>query len=246
MTDLGTEQPPPPPPERSDAYLRRREEIGADSGGFRRRVARGTIVNSVFMLGINSLTMVQGLLLAGLLGAAEYGLWGLLAISFGTLFALAAIGLDSKYIQQDHADQRAAFELAFTLQCMLCALFTVIALIAIPLFSLLYDEPRMLVPGLLLAIGMPLISLQTPMWVFYRRMDFVKQRLIQGLQPVVGFVITVPLAAAGVGFWSVVIGTLAGLVVASIVAVKMSPYKLRFRYERGAIKEYASFSWPRR
>src|SRR5207245_1304410 len=107
----------------------------------------------IYLLSVNGLTIVQGLLLAGLLGAGEYGLWGLLAISFGTLFALAAIGLDDKYIQQDHPDQQAAFEIAFTLQSMLCGVFTLIALV-------------------------------------------------------------------------------------------YSPYKLRLRAERGAIREYATFSWP--
>src|SRR5207248_2103468 len=84
---------------------RRGAEIGGS--GLRNRVAGGTIVNTIYLLSVNGLTIVQGLLLAGLLGAGEYGLWGLLAISFGTLFALAAIGLDDKYIQQDHPDQQA-------------------------------------------------------------------------------------------------------------------------------------------
>jgi O-antigen/teichoic acid export membrane protein len=225
-----------------EAMLRRRAEIGGD--GLRDRVARGTIVNTVYLLSINGLTIVQGLLLAGLLGAGEYGLWGLLTISFGTLFALAAVGLDDKYIQQDHPDQRAAFEIAFTLQSMLCGLFTVIALVAIPLFSILYDQPKILVPGLLLACAVPLIALQSPTWVFYRRMDFVRQRILESASPVVTFVVTVALALAGVGFWSLVIGTLVGSAVASVVAVLNSPYKLRFRYERGAMREYATFSWP--
>jgi O-antigen/teichoic acid export membrane protein len=225
-----------------DATARRRAEIGG--GGLRDRVARGTIVNTVYLLAINGLTIVQGLLLAGLLGAGEYGLWGLLAISFGTLFALAAIGVDDKYIQQDHPDQQAAFEIAFTLQSMLCGVFTLIALVAIPLFSLLYDQPRILVPGLLLAIALPLIALQTPTWVFYRRMDFVRQRILQGATPVVTFVVTVVLALAGVGFWALVFGALAGSVVGAAMAIAYSPYKLRFRYERGAIREYATFSWP--
>jgi O-antigen/teichoic acid export membrane protein len=212
--------------------------------GLRGRVARGTIVNTVYLVSINALTIIQGLLLARLLGTSQYGLWGLLAISFGTLFALGGLGLNDKYVQQDHPDQKAAFEIAFTLQAMLIGLFTVIALIAIPLFALLYDEPRILVPGLLLAAAMPLLALQTPIWVFYRRMDFVKQRLLQGLTPVITFLITIPLAIAGLGFWSLVIGTLAGSVVTSALAVHFSPYKLRFRYERGAIREYASFSWP--
>ena len=225
-----------------DATARRRAEIGG--GGLRNRVARGTIVNTVYLLGINCLTIVQGLLLAGLLGTRQYGLWGLLAISFGTLFALASIGLNDKYIQQDHPDQQAGFEIAFTLQSLLCGAFTLIALVAIPLFSVLYDQPRILVPGLLLALALPLIALQTPTWVFYRRMDFVRQRILEGCTPVVTFVVTVTLALAGVGFWSLVIGALAGSVAGAAMAMIYSPYKLRFRYERGAMREYATFSWP--
>jgi len=39
-------------------------------------------------------------------------------------------------------------------------------------------------------------ALQAPLWVFFRRMDFGRQRSLQAIQPVVGFVVTVPLAAA--------------------------------------------------
>jgi O-antigen/teichoic acid export membrane protein len=222
--------------------LRRRAEIGGD--GLRVRVARGTIVNTVYLVGLNALAVVNGVVVAGLLGPGEYGLWGLLLISFGTLFALAAVGIDDKYINQDHPDQQAAFEIAFTLQTILCALLTLIALTAMPLFAILYDEPRILIPGLLLAVALPLVALQAPVWVFYRRMDFVKQRVLEGCNPVVAFVVTVALALAGLGFWSLVVGTLAGALVATVVTVRSSPYKLRFRYERGALREYASFSWP--
>jgi O-antigen/teichoic acid export membrane protein len=225
-----------------EAMLRRRAEIGGD--GLRLRFARGTVVNTLYLLAMNGVAIVQGVVVAGLLGAAEYGLWGLLVITFGTLFALAAVGIDDKYIQQDHHDQQAAFEIAFTLQSMLCGLFTLIALVAIPLFSILYDEPRILVPGLLLAVALPLVALQAPVWVFYRRMDFVKQRVLESWNPVVAFVVTVGLALAGVGFWSLVIGSLAGALAAAVVTVRSSPFRLRFRYERGALREYASFSWP--
>jgi O-antigen/teichoic acid export membrane protein len=225
-----------------EAMLRRREQIGGD--GLRLSLARGTIVNTLYLIGLGALSIVQGVLVAALLGAPEYGLWGLLVITFGTLFALAAVGIDDKYINQDHPDQRAAFEIAFTLQSMLCGLFTVIALVAIPVFSIVYDEPRILLPGLLLAVALPLLALQAPIWVFYRRMDFVKQRVLESCNPVVAFVVTVPLALAGVGFWSLVIGSLAGALAAAAVTVRCTPYPLRFRYERGALREYATFSWP--
>ena len=226
----------------ADAEARRRVELGG--AGLRGRVARGTIVNTIYLVSVNGLTILQGLLVAYLLGPSEYGVWGLITISFGTLFALGAIGIGDKYIQQDHPDQRAAFEISFTLQAMLVGLFTVIAFVTIPLFALLYDQPRILVPGLLLAATMPLLALQTPLWVFYRRMDFVKQRLLQAIGPVVTFVVTIPLAAVGLGLWSLVAGNLSAIIVSTVVMVAVSPYKLRFRYERGTIAEYASFSWP--
>jgi len=226
----------------TDATRRRRAEIG--EGPLRHRVARGTIVNSVYLVCVSCLTIVQGLLAARLLGAAEYGLWGLLLIIFGTLSTLTAVGFNDKYIQQDHEDQEAAFQVAFTLQALLCMLFTLIALVAVPLSARLYDEPNILLPGLLCALFMPLLAFQTPVWVFYRRMDFARTRLLGSLQPVVMVLVTIPLAVAGAGLWSLVIGSIAGTVAGAVAAVVVSPYKLRLRYERGAAREYTNYSWP--
>lgn len=230
------------PAQPTEQGLGRRAELGA--GGLRDRVARGTIVNAVFLVGVNALTLLQGVLVARFLGASEYGLWGLLLIVFGTLLFIAAIGFDDKYVQQDHPDQQVAFEVAFTLQAILCGALTVIALIVVPLVSLAYGQPRILVPGILTACAIPLLALQTPTWVFYRRMDFARTRILQGITPIVTFVVAMPLAILGAGFWSLVIGGIVGTAAGSLAAVAVSPYKLRFRYERGAMREYANFSWP--
>ena len=53
-------------------------------------------------------------------------------------------------------------------------------------------------------------ALQAPTWIFFRRMDFARQRLLQGIVPVVTFAVTVPLAAGGAGVWSLVIGPAVG------------------------------------
>lgn len=233
---------PAVPAQPSGETARRRAELGP--GDLRHRVARGTIVNAVFLVAVNALTLVQGLLAARFLGASEYGLWGMLLIVFGTLVFIAAVGLNDKYVQQDHPDQQVAFEIAFTLQAILCGALTVVALIAVPLFSLLYAEPRILAPGILTLCAIPLLAFQTPTWAFYRRMDFARTRILQGITPMVTFVVAMPLAIAGVGFWSLVIGSIVGMAAGSVVAVILCPYKLRFRYESGAMREYTSFSWP--
>lgn len=225
-----------------EAMRRRRVRIGG--GSLRHRVARGTIVNSLYLVFINSLTIIQGLLVARLLGAEEYGIWGLLIIVFGTLSYLAGVGLNDKYIQQDHPDQEVAFQIAFTLHAILCTGFALLALAVVPLCALLYDEPKILLPGMLTALAMPLIAFEAPTWVFYRRMDFRRTRILESIRPVTMFMVTVPLAAFGFGFWSLFIGSIAGVVARALATVFVSPYKLRFRFERSLVREYTSYSWP--
>jgi O-antigen/teichoic acid export membrane protein len=214
------------------------------AGSLRVRAARGTMVNAAFSVGLQLLGFLKGFLVAGFLTATDYGVWGLLVISLGTLLWLVQVGIDDKYIQQDHPDQEAAFHLAFTLQCILAGMFMVVMAIGVPLFSLAYHEPKIIVPGLLLALAMPAVALQTPLWVYYRRMDFLTQRRLSMIDPIVSLTLTVVLAIAGAGYWSLVIGTIAGSWAAAAVAVWKSPYKLRFRYDKGTLREYATFSWP--
>ena len=215
------------------------------STGLRERAARGTIVNAGFLVAINVLGLVKGVAVAGMLGVDEYGVWGLLIAVYGTLTWLAAIGIDDKYVQQDQSDQEAAFQIAFTLQCWLCAAFTAASLVAVPLFALAYDQHEIIAPGLVLAAAFPALALQTPLWVFLRRLEFLRQRKLQAFDPIVSFVATIGLVAAGAGIWGLVAGTLAGSFAAAAAAVRASPYPLRLRRDaRGHMRDYAAFSWP--
>jgi O-antigen/teichoic acid export membrane protein len=87
-------------------------------------------------------------------------------------------------------------------------------------------------------------ALQSPFWIYYRRMDFVRQRMLQAVQPAVTFVVTIALAAAGAGYWSLAIGVVAGAWAGATAAVLACPYALRWRYDRGALRVYATFSAP--
>src|SRR5207249_18747 len=80
--------------------------------------------------------------------------------------------------------------------------------------------------------------------VFYRQMDFVRQRTLQAVDPVIAFVITVALAIAGAGYWSLIVGALAGTFAGAAVAVRACPYRFRFRLEWDTMRDYFGFSWP--
>ncbi len=213
-------------------------------GDRRRRVARGSIVNSVFLVGLGLLNTMKGVLAAVYLTPAEFGIWSILFLAVALLIGLKAAGVSDKYIQQDAEDQELAFQRGFTLELISSVLLVGMALILAPLFALLYGESRLILPMVVLALMLVGLALQAPIWVFYRRMDFLRQRIYLSVDPVVSFVLTVALAVAGFGYWSLVIGSVAGALTGGVVALAVSPYPLALRFDRDTTKEYVSFSWP--
>jgi O-antigen/teichoic acid export membrane protein len=231
-TDIGEITPPGPPVE------------GVPIQGKRVKAARGAVINTGFLIGLNLLGLMKGFLIAGFITVAEYGVWGLLLASFAALFGLVQIGVNDKYIQQNSPDQQAAFQVAFTLQLIMSIAFVALVIVVMPIYAVAYGNWEILLPGWIISVAMPATAFQTPLWTFYKRMDYMRQRRLQAIDPVLNVTISLGLAILGFGYWSLVIGTIVGAWASAIVAVRASPYKLAWRYERGTVREYATFSGP--
>lgn len=210
----------------------------------RQHAARGAVVNALFQVTIMTLGLLKGVVVAAFLTPDEYGVWGILLISVVTITWLKQVGISDKFVQQTDQDQERAFQQAFTLELVLSTAFAVLFCALVPVLALVYGEQRLLLPGLVLALTMPLSALQAPIWVFYRRMQFGRQRLLQAVDPVVGLVVTVLLAATGSGYWSLVLGSVAGVLAGALVAVIASAYRFTLRFDRDVARGYATFSWP--
>lgn len=224
------------------AEQRRREEIGG--GRLRSRTARGSIVNGSFMIALNLLGMLKGVAAAAFLTTTEYGVWGILLITLTGLITLKRVGVSDKFIQQDEVDQERAFQRAFTNDLIVSAVLSLILVMTVPLLVLAYGERDLAAPAFVLALVIPALALQAPIWVFYRRMQFVKQRTLQSIDPFVSFVLTVAFAVAGFGYWSLVVGTVIGAWAAAVAAMIACPYPLRLSFDRSSLRSYVSFSWP--
>jgi O-antigen/teichoic acid export membrane protein len=220
------------------------ERLAFPQEELRRRTARGAVVNALFLGGAEALVLVQGLIVTILLGPANIGLYGIVTTTAMTIVALKRVGIDEAFVQQEAQDQEREFQRAFSLELGLSAVLSCAIAVAAPLVALAYGDSRLL-PLTLAVAYLPLaFALQAPSWVFFRRMQFLPLRLLQATPTIVGFFVTVPLAAAGVGVWSLVIGPFAGHLVATIACIRVSPYRLRPRFERQARRRYLSFSWP--
>jgi len=210
----------------------------------RQHAARGAIVNAAFQLVVMTLGLLKGVVVAAFLTPDQYGVWGILLISLATVTWLKTVGASDKYVQQSETDQERAFQEAFSYELVLTTVFALFFAALLPLLAIVYGESRLIAPGLVLALTIPLGALQAPIWVFYRRMEFTKQRLLQSVDPVVGLVVTVVLAATGSGYWSLVIGTVAGVAAGAVAALLFASYRLVLRFDRGVARRYLSFSWP--
>lgn len=211
----------------------------------RRRTLHGTIITAAFLIGIDGLVLVQGLVVTRLLGPRQIGLYGVVSTTVISLIALKRVGIDEAFVQQDEPDQEREFQYAFTLELGLSAAMCVIILVLAPVVAALYRDHRLTALMASLAYLPLAFALQSPLWVFFRRMDYRRQRSLQAIQPLVGFLVTVPLAAAtGLGVWSLVVGQVAGYCVAIAATLAVTPYRLALRYDRATAARYLRFSAP--
>ena len=220
------------------------ERIDSSRFGLRQLAARGVLINAAFQAGFAALSLVQRFAVAAFLTTAEFGLWGIVLLIVLTLSWLKEVGISDKYVQQDEPDQELAFQKAFTLELAYTGCFCVAVIASLPLFALLYDNQDIILPAAVLTLSLIGGALQAPIWISFRSMRFVRQRTLEAINPVLGTVIMVGLAAGGAGYWSIVAGIVIGNFAAAAAAIATSPYPLRLRYDRGTLREYVSFSGP--
>jgi PST family polysaccharide transporter len=220
------------------------ERFSFPRGELRRRTVRGVLINGTFLLVVEMVVVAQQVVVARLLSTSQVGLYGIVSITVITLLTLKQVGIDEQYVQQDEPDQRLAFQRAFTIELALAGLFALLLMLLAPAVAAIYGDWR-LAPLMLALAYLPLaFALQAPAWIFFRRMDFVRQRSVQAAAPLATFAATVTLLIAGLGVWGLVLGALAGNAVAVAVALRLSPFPLRLRLHRPSVRRYARFSWP--
>uniref|UniRef100_A0A6J5ZW98 Unannotated protein n=1 Tax=freshwater metagenome TaxID=449393 RepID=A0A6J5ZW98_9ZZZZ len=202
------------------------------------------MLNAVFLGGTQGLVLLQGLIVTVLLGPSDIGLYGIVTVTAMSIVELRRVGIDEGFVQQNAANQEQEFEAAFTLELAVGLVAALLIAVSAPIIALVYGQPELLPLCLAVAYLPVAFALQAPQWIFFRRMEYLRLRLLQAAIPAVTFAVTVPLAASGVGVWALVIGPLAGNLVGIAAAVAVSPYRLRLRRDKAAWRRYLNFSSP--
>lgn len=206
--------------------------------------ARGGAINAAFLSGAELLVLAQGLLATALLGPGLIGLYGIVTTTAMTIVALRRVGIDEAFVQTATDEEEVEFQRALTVELAL-GLAGALAVIALaPVLAAAYEDDRLLALTLAVSYLPVAFALQAPQWVFFKRMEYVRLRLLQAIVPLGTVAVTVPLLLAGVEVWALVIGPFCGNLAAILAAWRVSPYRLRLRFEREAARRYLRFSWP--
>ena len=227
-----------------DSSLAANRNIDTRGRTLREHSTRGILINSAFQVGFAGINLVRRFLIAAFLTQAEYGLWGILLSVLITLTWLKQVGIADKYIQQNEGDQEAAYQKAFTLELFISLAFFALSVAVLPLYAAAYGYEEILLPGILLALAVPISAFETPIWIATRNMQFLRQRVLASIDPLVAFALTVVLGVLGYGYWALIAGALAGCVAGGLAATITSPYRLRLRFDRETLRDYTRFSWP--
>ena len=216
----------------------------ARSGSLRAATARGGVLNAGFLSAAELLVLLQGLLATALLGPDAIGLYGIVTTTAMTIVALRRVGIDEAFVAQAAEHEEAEFQRAFGVELAIGLAGSLLIAALAPVLAGVYDDDRLLALTLGVAYLPVAFALQAPQWIFFRRMDYLRLRLLQAIVPLGTVAVAVPLLLAGVGVWALVIGPLCGHAAAVLAAAWASPYRLRPRFERPAARRYLRFSWP--
>lgn len=202
-----------------------------------------SLVTEVAVKLISPLTQVA---LAHILTPEAFGV--VATVTMVTSFAdmLSDAGFQKYLIQHEFRDEKAlsrGANVAFVTNLMLSLLlWTLIAVFNEPLAAMVGNE------GLGVALvaacaSLPLTALSSiQLALFHRRFAFKELFVVRMAVALVPLFVTVPLALLGFGFWSLVIGTIAGNLVNAVVLTVKSDWKPFLFYSLAELKEMFSFS----
>jgi len=165
-------------------------------------------------------------------------------VSFADMFADA--GFQKYLVQHEFRDVKHKTDstnVAFWTNLSIALFLWAIIIIFREPLAVMVGNPGL---GLVIAVAcvqLPITSFSSIQMALYRRdFDFKTLFLIRIIAISIPFLVTIPLAILGWSYWALIIGTICGALVNAIVLTLKSPWKPKFFYSFGLLKEMISFS----
>ncbi len=174
---------------------------------------------------------VVTIVLARILIPEDFGIIGIAALVIGLVRMLESMGLNQALIQTDE-DIEEAGDVVFWSNLGLSLILFIALYFAAPWIARFFDEPRSAAVIQVMGIQLIISAFDDVQEALLQR-DFQFKELVgRRLVPVlISAVISVAMAIAGYGYWSLVVGTLVGTALGVAFLWRVSQWRPRFRYD---------------
>lgn len=180
--------------------------------------------------------------LARLLTPADFGLIGMAAVFFGLTAITTELGPAAAIIARRRISDEEISSL-FWASALIGVALTVAAIAAAPLVARVYREPN--VAGVFAALSVTVMLSALALVhnaVLRRRMDFRVPAIANLASVAVNSVVAIGSALAGTGYWSLVYGTLAGVLTSVLVVGRGARFRPMLRLRWSEVRPFVSFS----
>ncbi len=183
-------------------------------------------------MGSKAVSVLTTLVLARLVAPKDFGILALAALATNFLTWIADMGFSGTVVLRQDLDRRGLGNL-LTLMAMTGVLAALIAIAVAPLVAAIFKTPQLTWVLMALAALLPLGSI-AGFWeaLMQREMAFRQRFIGMMTQSVVMAAVSIPLAAAGLGVWSLVVGQVAGMLALGVVLFILAPYHVRPVFDR--------------
>lgn len=189
-------------------------------------------------VGIGRLSQI---LLPLFLVPSDFGIFALASFFYGILALAADFGMSTSLMRRKERLDEAA-DTAFVIRLCVAAILTIGAVGLGWGASILFSEPRLTIPLLLLTASLLLQALSmVPRIIASRALDFKRAFVPDQLGKYTGSLSTLGFAILGLAYFSPVYGLILGTAVAAILQLALSSWRPRLRFHPALAREMVTF-----
>jgi O-antigen/teichoic acid export membrane protein len=212
--------------------------VSERSVGIGRASVRGVIWNGA-TFGLSKLVIfLTTIILARLLDPSDFGLLGIGLVVIGYLDFINDFGVSAAVIQHESDDEEQTANVAFWLNMSLGVALGALGFVLAGPIASFFNEPRAQDVIAVLALSFPLTSIGSIHEARVRRSLQFNKRVVP---EVLKGAVSIPLAFAGYGVWSLVWGQLAGTLAAAIAYWVVFPWRPRWRFDGTVTRDLLGF-----
>jgi O-antigen/teichoic acid export membrane protein len=188
-----------------------------------------------------SLGAVSTIILARLLSPIDFSIVGISMVLIGFVNQFSDMGFYAAVVQKKDKIEEAQYT-GFFLRLFLSIAVVGILFFIAPYWARFYEtrEITNVVRVSLISILVAPFSF-IPATYFLRTLNFKKSAVINITRNITYILAAISIAFAGLGYWSIVWGTVLGSIISVIVACVMHPWKIRFKFDIQVAKELFKF-----